>query len=86
MEKFALFRLLDALTGLAAPQESAGAQDSQESAAPPARDPQESAAPPAQGGAQGAGVFTEEQRRRRAEQLLARHEAISRRIDRRTKP
>lgn len=76
MEKFALFRLLDALAGLAPP-----------AADPPQEAPREGATqePPAEGGAQG-GVFSGEERRRRAEQLLARHDAISRRIDRRKKP
>ena len=45
-------------------------------------------AQPAGGAAAGAGaggIFSGEERRRRAEQILARHEAVSRRIDRRGK-
>lgn len=74
MEKFGLFRILDALAGLSPPAQSA--PQAEQSA------PQE---PPAQDAPQ-AGAFTGEERRRRAEQLLARHDAISRRIDRRKKP
>ena len=74
MEKFALFRLLDALR-----------------ASPPAADPPQEAPREGPAGAarrgRGAGRgVSRKSSARRAEQLLARHEAISRRIDRRTKP
>ena len=97
MEKFGLFRLLSALTGeIAAEKEApdarsggadaAGAADGA-GAANEAREA-DALAQPAGGAAAGAdagGIFSGEERRRRAEQILARHEAVSRRIDRRGK-
>lgn len=94
MEKFGLFRLLSALTGeIAAEKEApdarpdgAGAADGAD-AANEAREAG-ALAQPAGGAAAGAGaggIFSGEERRRRAEQILARHEAVSRRIDRRGK-
>lgn len=94
MEKFGLFRLLSALTGeIAAEKEApdarpdgadAGAADN----AGAASESREALAQPAGGAAANAdagGIFSGEERRRRAEQILARHEAVSRRIDRRGK-
>lgn len=95
MEKFGLFRLLSALTGETAAEkeapdarsdgaDAAGAADN----AGAASEAREALAQPAGGAAAGAGaggIFSGEERRRRAEQILARHEAVSRRIDRRGK-
>ena len=72
MEKFGLFRLLSALTGEAAPEKEPETQSAE------GAEPQNALADRAE-----SGVFTGEERRLRAERILARHEAISRRIDRR---
>lgn len=96
MEKFGLFRLLSALTGeIAAETEapdarSGGADAGAADGADAASESREAGAlaQPAGGAAAGAGaggIFSGEERRRRAEQILARHEAVSRRIDRRGK-
>lgn len=92
MEKFGLFRLLSALTGeIAAETEAPDARSGGAGAASGADAANESreadeSAQPAGGAAAGAGgIFSGEERRRRAEQILARHEAVSRRIDRRGK-
>lgn len=94
MEKFGLFRLLSALTGeIAAEKEAPDARSGGAGAASGADAANESreadeSAQPAGGAAAGAGaggIFSGEERRRRAEQILARHEAVSRRIDRRGK-
>ena len=95
MEKFGLFRLLSALTGeTAAEKEAPDARSggagaaSGAGAADGAGAASEALAQPAGGAAAGAGasgIFSGEERRRRAEQILARHEAVSRRIDRRGK-
>lgn len=94
MEKFGLFRLLSALTGeIAAETEAPDARSggagaaSGADAANEAREAGESAQPAggAAAGADAGGIFSGEERRRRAEQILARHEAVSRRIDRRGK-
>lgn len=94
MEKFGLFRLLSALTGeIAAETEAPDARSGgagAASGADAANEAREAGAPaqPAGGAAAGAGaggIFSGEERRRRAEQILARHEAVSRRIDRRGK-
>ena len=97
MEKFGLFRLLSALTGeIAAEKEAPDARpDGADAAgaangADAANESREAGAlaQPAGGAAAGAGaggIFSGEERRRRAEQILARHEAVSRRIDRRGK-
>lgn len=92
MEKFGLFRLLSALTGetaaeTEAPDARSGGADAA-GAADGAGAASEALAQPAGGAAAGAdagGIFSGEERRRRAEQILARHEAVSRRIDRRGK-
>ena len=96
MEKFGLFRLLSALTGeIAAEKEApdarpdgadAGAADGAD-AANESREAGALAQPAgeAAAGAGAGGIFSGEERRRRAEQILARHEAVSRRIDRRGK-
>ena len=92
MEKFGLFRLLSALTGETAAEKEApdarsGGADAA-GAADGAGAASEALAQPAGGAAAGAGaggIFSGEERRRRAEQILARHEAVSRRIDRRGK-
>ena len=92
MEKFGLFRLLSALTGeIAAEKEvpdarpggadAAGAADGADAASEALAQPAGGAAANADAG----GIFSGEERRRRAEQILARHEAVSRRIDRRGK-
>ncbi len=72
MEKFGLFDLFSALAGALGetPQEAPAAPE--KSAPAP-----EKSAVPAQ-----TGVFTAEERRRRAEEAILRHEAISRRIGR----
>ena len=97
MEKFGLFRLLSALTGeIAAEKEAPDARPdgadaaTAASGADAANESREAGAlaQPAGGAAAGAGaggIFSGEERRRRAEQILARHEAVSRRIDRRGK-
>lgn len=98
MEKFGLFRLLSALTGeTAAEKEAPDARSDGADAGAGAADGAGAAneareagalAQPAGGAAAGAGaggIFSGEERRRRAEQILARHEAVSRRIDRRGK-
>ena len=94
MEKFGLFRLLSALTGeIAAETEAPDARSGGAGAADGADAANEAReagalAQPAGGAAAGAGaggIFSGEERRRRAEQILARHEAVSRRIDRRGK-
>lgn len=94
MEKFGLFRLLSALTGEIAAEKEApdarpdGADAGAADGADAANESREAGAPaqPAGGAAAGAGgIFSGEERRRRAEQILARHEAVSRRIDRRGK-
>lgn len=91
MEKFGLFRLLSALTGeIAAEKEAPDARSggADAGAADGAGAASEALAQPAGGAAAGAGaggIFSGEERRRRAEQILARHEAVSRRIDRRGK-
>lgn len=93
MEKFGLFRLLSALTGeIAAEKEAPDARSdgADAGAATAANESREAGAlaQPAGGAAAGAGaggIFSGEERRRRAEQILARHEAVSRRIDRRGK-
>lgn len=89
MEKFGLFRLLSALTGeIAAETEAPDARSGGAGAADGAGAASEALAQPAGGAAAGAGaggIFSGEERRRRAEQILARHEAVSRRIDRRGK-
>ena len=92
MEKFGLFRLLSALTGeiaaeTEAPDARSGGADAA-GAADGAGAASEALAQPAGGAAANAdagGIFSGEERRRRAEQILARHEAVSRRIDRRGK-
>lgn len=92
MEKFGLFRLLSALTGETAAEKEApdarsGGADAA-GAADGAGAASEALAQPAGGAAANAdagGIFSGEERRRRAEQILARHEAVSRRIDRRGK-
>ena len=96
MEKFGLFRLLSALTGEIAAETEApdarpdGADAGAASGADAANEAREAdaLAQPAGGAAANAdagGIFSGEERRRRAEQILARHEAVSRRIDRRGK-
>ena len=92
MEKFGLFRLLSALTGeIAAETEAPDARSggagaaSGADAANEAREADESAQPAGGAAAGAGGIFSGEERRRRAEQILARHEAVSRRIDRRGK-
>lgn len=72
MEKFGLFRLLSALTGEEAQEKGPEAQSAEDAA------PNIAPADHTDGG-----VFTGEERRLYAERVLARHEAISRRIDRR---
>ena len=92
MEKFGLFRLLSALTGeiaaeTEAPDARSGGADAA-GAADGAGAASEALAQPAGGAAANAdagGIISGEERRRRAEQILARHEAVSRRIDRRGK-
>lgn len=71
MEKFGLFDLLAALMGEAepAPPPPAGKEGKTEPAPPP----------------RAQGVFSPEERRRRAEEALLRHDTLSRRIDRRKK-
>ena len=78
MEKFGLFDLLAALAG---GQGNGEETPDAEKGAPPAAE-ERGARPPEREPAQGAqGVFTAEERRRRAEEALLRHEEISRRID-----
>ena len=74
MEKFGIFQVLSALAGLSETQTPPPAADS-EPAAP-------ESAPPT---ATNPGLFTDTERLRRAEQMLARHDEISRRIDRNKK-
>ena len=81
MEKFGLFRLLTALSGMAGPGDEPRGDDEPKGGVEAERPPADTGGAPAGAG----GVFTEEERRRHAEQILARHEAISRRIDRRGK-
>ena len=68
MENFGLLKLLSALAG----NENAAQHENAEPAPPPA--------PPAQGG-NAAGFFTADERARRAAEMLERHEAALRRIN-----
>ena len=67
MEKFGIFNLLSALADAAAERDGREEKKQQSSAPLPRQE---------------AGVFSAEQRRGRAGELLERHAAISRRIDR----
>lgn len=71
MEKFGIFNLLSALSSLA-PQPKESEKEPWE----------EAPAPPPQQSAPAAGVFTAEERKNRAAEMLERHEQISRRIRR----
>lgn len=72
MEKFGIFNLLSALSSLAAKPAEEEAEKREEAPAPPKTE-----------SAQPAGVFTAEERKTRAAEMLERHEKISRRIRRR---
>lgn len=72
MENFGIFTILSALARMQA-------EKAQARPAPPQEEPPASPAPPRE--APPAGVFTAAERAARAGQILARHDAISRRID-----
>ena len=72
MENFGIFTILSALARMQA-------EKAQTRPAPPQEEPPASPAPPRE--APPAGVFTAAERAARAGQILARHDAISRRID-----
>lgn len=72
MENFGIFTILSALARMQA-------EKAQARPAPPQEEPPASPAPPRE--EKPAGVFTAAERAARAGQILARHDAISRRID-----
>ena len=72
MENFGIFTILSALARMQA-------EKAQARPAPPQEEPPASPAPPRD--EKPAGVFTAAERAARAGQILARHDAISRRID-----
>lgn len=72
MENFGIFTILSALARMQA-------EKAQARPAPPQEEPPASPAPPRE--TPPAGVFTAAERAARAGQILARHDAISRRID-----
>lgn len=83
MENFGIFTILSALARMQAEKAQARPAPPQEeppaSTAPPRQTPPASPAPPRE--EKPAGVFTAAERAARAGQILARHDAISRRID-----
>lgn len=76
MENFGIFTILSALARMQA-------EKAQARPAPPQEEPPASPAPPRE--EKPAGVFTAAERAARAGQILARHDAISRRIDKKNR-
>lgn len=81
MENFGIFTILSALAQM---QAEKGGQQQENGGRAEGEQPPQAAAPPTAPPVQ-AGVFTAAERAARAEQILARHEAISRRIDRKNR-
>lgn len=73
MEKFGIFNLLSALSSLSSLQQETETDAKQEQPAPPQRDESAQNARPA-------GVFSAEERKTRAAEMLERHEKIAGRI------